>query len=126
MTTLTLREGAKPSETIIQAANAVATVTDATGRSISIKRMNALDRLRMFEAVGSENVKNEAYLGYATLAFHVASIDGDSILKPANKLQLEGLIQRLGDDGLSAVALGIGEHFTAGTSGDFKDAVGNG
>ena len=57
----------------------------------------------MFEVVGADNSRNDAYLGYASLAFHVTSVDGDPVTRPANRLQLEALVQRLGDDGLEAV-----------------------
>jgi hypothetical protein len=87
-------------------------VTDKTGRTIHIKKMNALDRMRLAEAVGADNAKNEVYFGYASLAMHVTEIEGDPIIQPRTKLALEGLVQRLGDDGLEAVALGVAEHFT--------------
>ncbi|QEL18715.1 hypothetical protein [Limnoglobus roseus] len=96
-----------PSQSIVKAASQLAHVTDSRGRSIAIRKFSALDRLRMFEAIGPENSKNEQYLGYAALAFHVASIDGDSIDKPSTKMQLEALVQRLDDDGMNALA----EHF---------------
>src|ERR1700712_442980 len=92
-----------PSETIVKAAGQPQTRTDAAGRIIGIKKMQALDRLKMFEVVGAENARNEPYLGYAALAFHVSSIDGEPVNRPTNKIQLEALIQRLGDDGMNAV-----------------------
>ena len=100
-----------PSQTIVKAANQLQTKTDAGGRTIGIRRMQALDRLKMFEVVGAENAKNEAYLGYAALAFHVCSIDGEAVSRPSNKIQLEALIQRLGDDGLNAVGEAVEEMF---------------
>jgi len=93
-----------PTQAVVKAANQIHTATDAQGRKIGVKKLNALDRMRMFEAIGAENSKNEMYLGYASLAYHVASIDGEPISRPANKLQFEALIQRLDDDGLNAVA----------------------
>ena len=75
---------------------------DARGRKIALRKLNALDRMRLSELVGGENAKNEAYMTYATLAYHVASIDGDAVPKPATKAQLEALVQRLDEDGLAA------------------------
>lgn len=92
-----------PSQAIVRAAAAVTTVPDPSGRQIGVRRILPLDRMRLFEVVGPDNSKNEAYLGYASLAFHVSSIDGDPVPRPATKAQLEALVQRLGDDGLTAV-----------------------
>jgi hypothetical protein len=101
-----------PSKRIISDANKAVAATDATGRLIGVRKMLPLDRMRMFEVVGSENAKNEPYLGYAALAFHVSSIDGDAVAQPATKRQLEALIQRLGDDGLNAVGKLLEEQFS--------------
>ena len=98
-----------PSETIVKAANQPTARIDAAGRSIGIRKMQALDRLKMFEVVGADNARNEPYLGYAALAFHVSSIDGEPVGRPTNKIQLEALVQRLGDDGLNAVGDAVQE-----------------
>jgi hypothetical protein len=105
------KDAETPSQAIVKAANQPHTRTDASGRTIGIRKMQALDRLKMFEVVGPDNAKNEPYLGYAALAFHVASIDGDPVNRPSNKLQLEALIQRLGDDGMNAVGEAVQEMF---------------
>ncbi|MFO0906775.1 MAG: hypothetical protein U0835_00145 [Isosphaeraceae bacterium] len=93
-----------PSQAIVRAANQVETLQDARGRTIGVKKMGPLDRLKLFEVIGPENSKNEQYVGYAALAFLVASIDGDAVARPSSKLQLEALVQRLDDDGMDAVA----------------------
>ena len=93
-----------PSRAIIKAANQPATLADARGRSIGVKRLNPLDRLKLFEVIGAENSRNEQYAGYAALAFLVTSIDGEPVARPANKIQLEALVQRLDDEGMDAVA----------------------
>lgn len=92
-----------PSEQIIKAANQTDTVTDARGRQLAIRKIGALDRMKMFEVCGPENSKNEAYLGYAALAFSVAKIDDEDLPRIDNKLRLEARIDRLGDEGLDAV-----------------------
>ncbi len=100
-----------PSESIIKAANKVITVTDDRGRQIGIKKLGPLDRMKLFEVCGPENSKNEAYLGYASLAFCVSAIDGEPVPRPSSRAHLEVLIQRLDDDGLNAVGQGVQEHF---------------
>ena len=86
------------------------TATDARARALTIKTPTALDRLRLFKAVGPVLAENPRYVGYATLAMAVTSIDGVPIPPPATEAQLEALVERLGDDGLVAV----GEALDAG------------
>lgn len=119
--------GSGMSADIINAANQTVTVTDSRGRAIGIKRLNALDRMRLFETIGGANANNEAYLGYATLAYHAVSIDGEHVSRPSSKLQLEGLVSRLDDDGIQAIALAVAEHFApAGMAEAMRERVGNG
>jgi hypothetical protein len=123
MATVTIDPAETPSQGIVRAANQVTQVTDARGRVIGVKKIGALDRMRMFEAVGAENSKNEPYLGYASLAFHVGSIDGDPVTRPGTKAQLEALIQRLDDDGMNAVAEKLPDLY--GQSGDAEALLKN-
>lgn len=92
-----------PSRTIVAAANERLTLTDSTGRSIEIRRPNALDRLRLFKAVGPALAENDRYLGLAMLATCVTAIDGVPVPPPANENQIEALVQRLDDPGLTAI-----------------------
>ena len=116
-----------PSQAIINAASATVVVTDAKGRAITLTRLKPLDRMRLFEAVGAENVHNDAYFGYASLAYHVTAIDGVPAIQPRNNLQLEALVQLLDDDGLAAIAAGIAEHFVTEKKSDseVKEALKN-
>ncbi len=116
-----------PTQAIVKAANAVVTVTDARGRSITIAKMKALDQMRLFEAVGAVNAKNDGYLGVASLAYHVTAIDGEPVMRPQNKIQLEAIVQRLDDDGFEAVAKGISDNFVpkSVTEDEAKEAIKN-
>lgn len=86
-------------------------VIDRRGRSIEIRKMNTLDRMRMFEIVGSENSQNPMYLGLAGLAFCVANIDGNPVGRIGTKLALETLVKELDDDGFDAIAAGVEQNF---------------
>ena len=79
------------------------TATDTRARALTIKPPTALDRLRLFKAVGPVLAENPRYVGYATLAMAVTAIDGVPVPPPANEAQVEALVERLGDDGLVAV-----------------------
>ncbi|WP_435018494.1 hypothetical protein TA3x_000468 [Tundrisphaera sp. TA3] len=106
-------EAETPSQSIVKAANQVLTVTDALGREIGIRKLNALDRIKMFEVVGSENSSNQAYMIYASAACHAASIDGEAVSRPATRLQLEALVKRLDEEGIEAILGGLQEQYAA-------------
>lgn len=112
-----------PSQTIVAAAARVAEVVDARNRRIKIRKLNALDRMRLLEAIGATGSEIPQYLGYAVLAASVVSIDGSVESPPATKKQLEAMVQRLDDEGLNAVALGYKEHFGFGGPEDDGDPV---
>ena len=115
-----------PSQAIVKAGNTEVTFADAQGRQITIKRMNALDRMRLFEVVGADNIGNQAYFGYASLACHVTKIGEYPVIRPATKAQLEALVQQLDDDGLNAVAKAVAENFITKDEADQKELVKNG
>ena len=85
------------------------TLTDATGRVLQVRRPGALDRLRLFKAVGPTLASNERYVGYAMLAMCVSAIDGVPQPTPMNEGQLEALVQRLGDAGMVAIGQGLAD-----------------
>ena len=92
-----------PTRQILAAAGERLLVTDTAGRSIELRRPNALDRLRLFKAVGPLLAENDRYLGLAMLAACVTAIDGVPVPPPATENQIESLVQRLDDAGLTAV-----------------------
>jgi hypothetical protein len=69
-----------------------------------VRRLTALDTLRLFKAAGPVLSQNEPWLSMAGLAFSVMEIDGVPVPAPASEPQIESLIDRLGDEGLAAIA----------------------
>jgi hypothetical protein len=105
-----------PSQIILQAAEASLSVTDADGRDIQLRRLTALDKLRLFKALGPELSQNEPYLGMAILAYSVTAIDGVPVPAATTEAQIEGLVAKLGDAGLAAaVAILDADHEGAPT-----------
>jgi len=96
-------QAATPSARIIAAAQAAQTVTDAQGRRIELRQLTALDKLRLFKAVGPMLAQNQPYLGLAVLACSVTAIDGIPVPAPVNEAQIESMVARLGDAGLAAI-----------------------
>jgi hypothetical protein len=95
---------AHASERIMAAAERALVARDSAGRELTMRRPDALDRLRLFKALGAELSLNPPYLGMALLAATVTAIDGIPVPPPATEAQLEGLVRRLGDSGINAVA----------------------
>ena len=98
-----MEAGGSPTARIVAEASAVSGVTDGLGRALEVRRPGALDRLRLFKALGPSLAQNDRYVGYAMLAMCVAAIDGVPVPQPANEAQVEALIQRLGDAGMVAI-----------------------
>lgn len=95
--------GSTPTLRIVQEAAREVDITDSSGRILRVRRPGAIDRLRLFKAVGPGLASNDRYVGYAMLAMCVTSIDGVPQPSPANEGQLEALVQRLGDAGMVAI-----------------------
>ena len=93
-----------PSAVIVETANRLHSTTDSEGRQISVKRPNALDKLRLLKAAGPILSENQAWLGVAILAVAAVELDGIPIPPPTNEQQVEATVARLGDHGLDAVA----------------------
>jgi hypothetical protein len=93
-----------PSARLIAAAQSAPEATDTHGRRLALRRLTALDKLRLFKAAGPILSQNQPWLGMAVLAASVAAIDDVPVPPPTTEAQIEGLVARLGDAGISAVA----------------------
>lgn len=93
-----------PSARIVAAAQERLTVTDAHGRKLALRRLDALGKLRLFKALGPMLAQNEPYLGMALLASSVASIDDVPCPAPISEAIIENAVRQLGEAGLAAVA----------------------
>ncbi len=113
-----------PSARLVAAAQRGPLISDARGRELALRRLTALDKLRLFKAAGPSLAQNEAWLGMAALACSVAAIDGVPVPPPATEWQIESLVGRLGDDGLSAVSAALDDEAIRDEELD-KELVGN-
>ena len=87
---------------IIASSAAPQNITDAEGRTLHVRRMTALDRLRLYKAAGPELAENNAWMGMALVACSVVQIDQVPIPMPTTEQQIESLVMRLGDAGIAA------------------------
>ncbi len=107
---LVVKDGMTPSAQIIADANRVVVVKDTKGRAIEIKRLDMAANIRIAKAISAENAAKPSYISLVNLAACVVSIDGDPVSPPRTELQFEALLERLGVDGYTAVAVGMSEH----------------
>jgi hypothetical protein len=114
---------ATPSARLIAAAQAAPTVTDSLGRRLALRRLTALDKLRLFKAAGPVLSHNQPWLGMAVLAASVSAIDDIPVPQPASEQQVEALVGRLGDAGIAAVGAALAE--TAVTPAEVAATAGN-
>jgi hypothetical protein len=93
-----------PTDLVMANANQKFEVIDNLGRKLTIRRINALDRLRLLKAAGPELSHNDAWLNMAALAISVVDINGIPRPTPINERQVESAVSELGDGGLDAIA----------------------
>jgi hypothetical protein len=93
-----------PTQSILHEGSGAMTAVDKNGRRLLLRRLTALDTLRLFKAAGPVLAQNEPWLSMAGLAFSILEIDGVPIPTPTTESQIESVIDRLGDAGLAAVA----------------------
>jgi hypothetical protein len=93
-----------PTQAIINDAFKAFVAVDGKGRRLMLRHLTALDTLRLFKAAGPVLAQNEPWLSMAGLAFSVLEIDGIPVPPPTTEMQIENLIDRLGDEGLATIA----------------------
>lgn len=107
---LILHDPQSPTAQVIAKAVSEVSVTDSKGRTITLRKPGILAQYRIIETMG-KSADIETYRGMVTPLIWISAIDGDAVAQPVNKLQLEALISRVGDEGLEAVVKGIIQHF---------------
>lgn len=113
-----------PSASILAAASACITVVSEDGHKIAIRRLTAVDRLRLFKAAGPVLSQNQPWLGMAVLASSVTALDEVPVPPPVTEQQIEALIARLGDAGIDAVAEALASQSAAEAEIDPGNSVG--
>ena len=111
-----------PTEQLVATAQQQFDVTDARGRTITLRKPGVLAQFRLVEALG-ETAANTTYVNMVLPLIFVAAIDGDSVGPLSSKLVVEALIQRLDDDGLAAVINGVEASFGKPNPEAAKDAL---
>jgi len=117
MATLKLKstkaEVPSPTEQLTAQANQAYVVTDTTGRRITLQKPGLLAQFRIVKMVGGETAANRVYMNMILPVTFVVAIDDLPVPPPTNQAQLDALIQRLDEHGLSACMEGLKKHWGA-------------
>jgi hypothetical protein len=81
---------------------------DVNGRKIVVRRLDALQKMRLTKLGGADS-NNIGYMTYVMLAAAVESIDDNPEPFPQTMRAVEAIVAQLGEEGLEAVALAMGE-----------------
>lgn len=92
-----------PSQRIVKAANALSYVTDADGRTLGWRKLDALEEFDLSEVAGGANVTNAKWMLFATLAFCCREIDGQPVSRLATRDQIRARVKLLGAVGIDAL-----------------------
>ena len=87
-------------------------IKDVKGREITLRSPGVLAQYKLIEALGA-TASNETYTSMCMPLIYVAEIEGQEVLLPTSKREIEALITRLDNEGLAAVFSGVEEHFSA-------------
>jgi hypothetical protein len=101
---------ATPTEQLLAKAAMTVSKKDSTGRVIVLKKPGVLAQYRIVEVCG-DSASNAAYMNMILPLIFVAELGGQPRTQPANKLQLEALIQELDEHGIDAVMAAVEEHW---------------
>ena len=80
--------------------------------------------MRFLEVIGAQT-ENPIYMGLATLAAAIASVNGEDIRFPSSKVQLEALVERFDDGLLDEVAAHYTEAFPSKSAEEIADLAKN-
>lgn len=92
-----------PTDQVMAKASESEVIKDSCGRSIKLKNPGVLAQYRLVKMIGAESAKNEVYVNMLVPLLWVSEIDGDSVGVPLSEREIEALIQRLGEEGISAI-----------------------
>jgi hypothetical protein len=92
-----------PSQRIIKDAVAPKILIDATGKKLTIRKLTALDQLKLYRAIGSEHCDNQRVYWMSAAAAGVSHINGVFMPFPKNQDQIDDRMKRIGDEGLAVI-----------------------
>jgi hypothetical protein len=125
MSKITVKEqGDSPSQTIVKQAAARVVIQDEKGRSIALQKPGVLAQFRLIKILG-ETAKNTTYVQMVLPLTYVVEIDGVPVSQPNSEREIDALITRLDEEGVTAVMLGVNEHFGSANAEQVQEEIKN-
>ena len=121
-TQLALAHAVTAPSAVVRAASDVAYESDARGRRIGVRRIDALKLYRLTKVLGA-TATNQSALNLAMSAASVVEIDGEPVGFPASEMQVEALMSRLDFEGLAAATAALRQ--LDGSPDEIRAAAGN-
>ena len=90
---------------------AIITVTDSSGRVLTLKEPSVLAPYDLVEMLGAQASENHIYMSMVFPLLYLSAIDGEQVLQPTKKSEIKALIQRLGHDGVKTLRKGVEDNF---------------
>jgi uncharacterized protein YbjT (DUF2867 family) len=115
MTTVNVRKKAAvvadtPSKELVKKAAEAVTIETPNGLTVTLKKPGVLSQFRLVKILG-EAAKNQVYVSMVIPITFVASINGAAVNYPNTEREIEATIQRLDEEGVTAVMNAVMENF---------------
>jgi hypothetical protein len=117
-------EGETPSSAIVRQAAQRVTIQTPNGHSIALQKPGVLAQFRLVKILG-KSAENTVYVQMVLPLTYVCEIDGAPVNQPNSEREIEALIVRLDEEGVSAVMQGVQEHFGAESAESAKEEIKN-
>lgn len=119
---MTVKINETPSQQVLAKSQAEFTAKDSTGRVFTIRKPAFLAQFRLVETAG-ESAESDRYMSMISPLIYIVAIDNDPVLAPTTKLELEALIQRVGDHGYETVMECLAKNFSKKNPEEEKAAL---
>lgn len=112
-----------PVEQAAKPVNNEATITDERGRVLSMREPDVLAPYRLVQIIGADAAENRVYMNMVFPLLYLKSIDGEAVIQPNSRRELEALIQQLDHAGVKALRAGVEKNFGSDSNGDDEVAA---
>jgi len=107
---------------LIKRAEKTHEIIDDLGRIITLRKPGMLAQYRFVEMLG-RSADSESFMNMTMPLRYVIGIDDDDKVACGTRRELDALIQRLGEEGVTAVMKGVNEQFAPASAEEEKSEL---